>query len=35
MVGVLAEGGERKGKKLLSAKGRKRNEAVSGHESDL
>lgn len=35
MVGGLAKGGERKEKKLLSVTGRKRNEAVSGHESDL
>lgn len=34
MVCVLAKGGEKK-KKLLSAIGRKRSEAVSGHESDL
>lgn len=35
MAGVLAKGGEKKEKKLLSAIGRKRNEAVNGHESDL
>lgn len=35
LVGVLAKGGEKKEKKLLSAIERKRNEAVNGHESDL
>ena len=34
-VGVLTTGGKKKEKKLLSAVGRKRNEAMSGHESDL
>lgn len=31
----LLRGGERTEKKLLSVTGRKRNDAVSGHESDL
>lgn len=35
MVSMLAKRGERKEKKLLSVTGRKRNEAVSSHESDL
>lgn len=35
VVGVLAKGGEKKEKRLPSTTGRKRNEAISGHESDL